>query len=160
MAEVSSPGQESQPGHHGGTSLAHRQEDYDELKAPTTLGRCLNPEEHALLFLRISLFSSIHATSLQLYRIQHFWTPRARYDLCAHAHKERHMIKIKQELRLTGQRTTGLMIGDQLILSVLAQMRLRRGRAVCRVSAGGDTLGLRLSGGRHMTVLFKATLPL
>lgn len=62
MAEVSSPGQESQPGHHGGSSLAHRQED--ELKAPTTLGRCLNPEEHALLFLRISLFSSIHAVAL------------------------------------------------------------------------------------------------
>lgn len=70
------------------------------------------------------------------------------------------MIKIKQELRLTGQRTTGLMIGDQLILSVLAQMGLRRGRAACRVSVGGDTLGLRLSGGRHMTVLFKTTLPL
>lgn len=69
------------------------------------------------------------------------------------------MIKIKQELRLTSQRTTGLMIGDQLILSVLAQMGLR-GRAACRVSAGGDTLGLRLSGGRHMTVLFKTTLPL
>lgn len=57
------------------------------------------------------------------------------------------MIKIQQELRLSSQRTTGLTIGDQLILSVLAQMGLRRGRSACRVSAGGDTLGLRLSGG-------------
>ena len=55
MAEVSSPGQESQPAHQGDTSLAQRQEDYDEFKAPTIQARCLSPEEHILLSLQISL---------------------------------------------------------------------------------------------------------
>lgn len=54
------PGQESQPAHHGNISLAQRQEDYDEFKAPTILGRCLSPEEH----LRIGLFPSICAVAL------------------------------------------------------------------------------------------------
>lgn len=140
MAEVSSPGQELQPAHHGGTSLAQRQEDYDELKAPTTLGRCLNPEEHALLFLRISLFPAsmlwLSATSLQLYRIQHFWTPQARYDLCAHAHKERLVIKIRQELQLPGQRTTGLTIGMKWAAQTGLRRGLRAGVNCCSLPSG------------------------
>lgn len=144
MAEVSSPGQELQPAHHGGTSLAQRQEDYDELKAPTTLGRCLNPEEHALLFLRISLFPAsmlwLSATSLQLYRIQHFWTPQARYDLCAQTgtpttRPEDHRPHDRDEVGSTDGFEEGTACRSQLLQSPF------------RVSAGGDTLGLRLLGG-------------
>lgn len=64
MAEASLPGQESQPAHHGDTSLAQRQEDYDEFKASSILGRCLSPEEQVLLSLGVSLVPGIHAVPL------------------------------------------------------------------------------------------------